>query len=325
MSVQLAVKPKLQPKIAAAGGSYDLVIIGGGPAGLTAAIYAGRARLKTLIIEKMILGGQASTAFQIENYPGYPEGIAGHELAQKMADQANKLGLEVLWGNAIGLKQENTTKLWSVDIDDKTVKAKAVIIATGWENAKLGVPGEAKFRGRGVSYCATCDGAFYKDKNIIVVGGGNSAIEEALFLTRYAAKVSIVHRRDELRADKILGERARSHAKIYFFWHSIVEEIKGDKNVSEVVLKDLLSSKKLIIPVDGVFIYIGAQPNSGFLKAVVKLDEKGYVLTDDKLKTSAEGIFAAGDVRAKILRQIVTAAADGALAAESAREYIEKP
>jgi thioredoxin reductase (NADPH) len=321
MSVKLAVKPQLQPKAAAAGGAYDLIIIGGGPAGLTAAIYAGRARLKTLIIEKMVLGGQASTAFQIENYPGFPEAVAGHELAQKMADQANKLGVEVLWGGAAELKKEEQS--WSVQVDGKPVRAKAVIIATGWENAKLGVPGEAKFRGRGVSYCATCDGAFYKDKNIIVVGGGNSAIEEALFLTRFAAKVSVVHRRDELRADKILAERAKSHPKIYFFWHAVVEEIRGDKNVAEVALKDLVSGKKLIVPVDGVFIYVGSQPNTGFLKGLIKLDDHGYILTDEKMKTSAEGLFAAGDVRAKTLRQIVTAAADGAQAAESAREYIE--
>lgn len=321
--LQLAVKPRPQLKTAEAAEAFDLIIIGGGPAGLSAAIYAGRARLKTLIIEKMVLGGQAATAFMIENYPGFPDGVAGQELARKMTEQVNKLGLPVFWGNVIGLKV-NKNKPPAIQVDGRTFTAKAVIVAAGAENEKLDVPGEEEFRGRGVSYCATCDGAFYKNKNVIVVGGGNSAVEEALFLTRFAAKVTIVHRRDTLRADKILAERAKGHPKIYFFWHSTVEEIKGDKTVAEVILKDLLSGKKLIVPVDGVFVYIGSQPGTDFAKDAVKLDEKGYIITDDKMKTSAAGIFAAGDVRSKSLRQIVTAAADGAIAAESAREYIEK-
>jgi thioredoxin reductase (NADPH) len=323
LSLQIAVKPKLQPKLAAGGGFYDLIIIGGGPAGLAAAIYAGRNRLKTLIIEKMVLGGQASNAYLIENYPGFPEGISGQELGRKMTEQASKLGLQVVWGKVSGLKTTGQKQI-EVQVDGKTMTGRAVIVATGSENQKLEVPGEEEFRGRGVSYCATCDGAFYKGKNIMVVGGGNSAIEEALFLTRFAAKVGIVHRRDELRADKILAERAKGHPKIYFFWHSVIEEIKGEKFVQEAILKDLSTGKKLIVPVSGVFIYIGSKPGSEFLGGLVKLDEQGCIVTDDKMRTSASGIFAAGDVRQKSLRQIVTAAADGALAAEAAREYIEK-
>jgi len=321
VSTQLAVKPKLQPK-AEIGNSYDLIIIGGGPAGLAAAIYAGRNRLKTLVIEKMVLGGQASNAYHIENYPGFPEGISGQELGRKMTEHANKLGMQVVWGSVKRLKTDQ--QQIEVSVDGKTITGRAVIIATGSENKKLDVPGEEEFRGHGVSYCATCDGAFYKNKNIIVVGGGNSAIEEALFLTRFAAKVSIVHRRDELRADKILAERAIGHPQIYFFWHSVLEEIKGDKFVREASLKDLSTGKKIIVPIDGVFIYIGSTPGSGFVKDLVKLDEQGYIITDDKIRTSAPGVFAAGDVRAKNLRQIVTAVAEGAIAAEAAREYIER-
>jgi thioredoxin reductase (NADPH) len=276
-----------------------------------------------VVIEKMVLGGQASNAYFIENYPGFPSGISGQELGGKMTEQAARLGLQVIWGNVIKIKKSKD-KHFAAQVDGKMIKGQAVIIATGSENQKLAVPGEEEFRGRGVSYCATCDGAFYKNKNVIVAGGGNSAIEEALYLTRFAAKVSVVHRRDELRADKILAERASGHQKIYFFWHSAIEEIKGDKFVKEAVLKDLLTGKKLIVPVDGVFVYIGSKPGTDFVKDLVKLDEQGYIITDDKMKTSAEGIFAAGDVRQKNLRQIVTAVADGASAAEAAREYIEK-
>lgn len=319
MSTQLAVKPKLMPLQADEKTAYDLIIIGGGPAGLAAAIYAGRARLKTALIEKMIVGGQASTTFQIENYPGFPESISGMDLSQKMAEQAVKLGLAMVWGSAVSVK-----KGFEAAVDGKVYHARSVIVATGTENSRLNVPGEDQLRGRGVSYCATCDGAFYQNKHVMVVGGGNSAIEEALFLTRYASRVSIVHRRDELRADKILAERARSHPKIYFFWHSVVEEIKGKQKVEEVTLKDLTSDKKLHVPVDGIFVYVGSRPNSDPVKDLVKLDEKGYILTDEKMATATAGLFAAGDVRVKHLRQVVTAVSDGAIAAESAREFVEK-
>jgi thioredoxin reductase (NADPH) len=322
MSLQLETKPELKTIIRGEKEFFDLIIIGGGPAGLAAAIYGLRAKLNLLMIEKMVLGGLASTAFRVENYPGFPEGVSGFDLCQKMSEQAVKLGLKILWGNAFKVK--NNKKHREVDVDGKTLRAKSVIAATGTEAAKLGIAGEEKFRGKGVSYCATCDGPFYQDKSIMVIGGGNAAVEEALFLTRYAKKVSIVHRRDELRADKILADQARNHPKIYFFWHSTLEEICGKEMVSEVVLKDLVSGKKLKVPTEGVFIYVGSRPNTELLKGAVKTDEKGFILTDEKMKTSAPGIFAAGDARAKTLRQIVTAVSDGAVAADSAREFIEK-
>jgi thioredoxin reductase (NADPH) len=238
-----------------------------------------------------------------------------------MQDQVKKLGLEILWGNVVSIKNKKDHR--EVQVDSRVLTSKAVIIATGSEAAKLRIPGEKEFRGKGVSYCATCDGAFYKDKNIVVVGGGNSAIEEAFFLTRYAKKISVVHRRDELRADKILAERALSNPKIYFYWHSVVEEIKGKEKVEEVTLKDLTTGKKLKVQADGIFIYVGSKPNSEMVKGVVKQDSKGFIITDENMKTSATGIFAAGDIRAKSLQQIVTAVADGAIAAESARRHIE--
>lgn len=322
MTLELATRPKLQEVTAKEGRAFDLIVIGGGPAGLAAAIYALRSRINTLLIEKMVLGGLASTAFQIENYPGFPAGISGLDLSQKMTEQAQRLGLKVWWGNVIKVK--NNKKHREVHVDGKIVSAKAVIAATGTEAAKLGVPGEEEFRGKGVSYCATCDGPFYQGKNVMVVGGGNAAIEEALFLTRYAAKVAVVHRRDELRADRILAEQAKLHPKIYFFWHAVVEKIVGGKAVTEVAVKDLAAGKTIHVPTDGIFIYIGSKPNTEPVRGPVKLDENGFILTDEKMKTSAAGIFAAGDVRAKSLRQIVTAVSDGAVAANSAREFIEK-
>jgi thioredoxin reductase (NADPH) len=322
MPIQTKAKPKTKAAPAKEKGKMrDLIIIGGGPAGLTAAIYARRARLNTLLVEKMILGGMVSTTFHIDNYPGFPEGITGMELSDRLQNQVKKLDLDISWGSAISVKNKKNHR--EVHVDGKVFSAKALIIATGTEAAKLGVAGEGEFRGRGVSYCATCDGAFYKDKNIMVVGGGNAAIEEALFLTRYGKKVSIVHRRNRLRADKILAEQAAADPKIYFFWHSTVEEIKGKQKVEEVVLTDLQTRKKSKVPVDGIFIYIGSKPNSEVASDLVKLDPKGYIITDQNKKTSVNGIFAAGDVTTTSLQQIITAAADGAIAAESARKFIE--
>jgi len=321
MNTRLEVKPKLQSLKNNNESSFDLVIIGGGPAGLTAAIYALRSFLNTALVEKMVIGGVASTAYLIENYPGFPEGISGLDLCQKMHEQALKLGLKEIWGAARKITRQDN--IFAIDIDGKIITAKAVILATGSEAARLNIPGEKEFRGKGVSYCATCDGPFYKDKNIIVVGGGNAAIEEAIFLTRFAKKVTIIHRRDELRADPILSARAKNHPQIYFFWHSVIEEIIGDKVVKEVLLKDLAGNKLMRVPADGVFVYVGSSPNSGLVKETAKLDRKGFIITDEKMQTSAKGIMAAGDVRTKSLRQIITAAADGALAAETARAYIE--
>ncbi|OGC43972.1 thioredoxin-disulfide reductase, partial [candidate division WOR-1 bacterium RIFOXYD2_FULL_41_8] len=223
MSTQLKTQPKVQKITKDKNPLFDLIILGGGPAGLTAALYALRAKLNVVLIEKMILGGTVTSTFQIENYPGFPEGLSGMELSNLMQEQVKKLNLEIKWGNASSIKKVGNQ--FDVQVDGKAISAKAVIIATGTEASKMGIPGEDKFRGRGVSYCATCDGPFYKDKNIAVLGGGNSAIEEALFLTRYAKKVFIIHRRDELRADKILADRAMANHKIYFLWHSTLKEI----------------------------------------------------------------------------------------------------
>ena len=250
------------------------------------------------------------------------ETISGMDLTAKMSEQAKNLGLQATFAQVTEVKSEGGR--FQLLVDGKQISAKAVILASGSEAAKMGIPGEDKFRGMGVSYCATCDGPFYQNKNVIVVGGGNSAVEEALYLTRFASKVSIVHRRDSLRADRILAEQAKAHPKIYFFWHSTLEEILGDKTVTEVVLKDLSSGIKLRVPAEGVFVHIGGRPNSELVKPLIKLDENGFVVTDDRMKTSLPGLFAAGDIRSKSLRQVVTAAADGAIAAESAREYIEK-
>ena len=322
MSVQLAAKPQLKLQPTDRKGQHDLVIIGGGPAGLTAALYALRAGLNMLLIEKLVLGGLASTAFQIENYPGFPEGISGLTLARHLEEQVAKLGLKVVWGEAQAVKKKNAH--FSLQVEGQSFATRALIIAAGTEIAKLGVPGEAEFRGKGVSYCATCDGPFYKGKNIMVVGGGNAAIEEALYLTRYAGKVTIVHRRDELRADKILADRAKGHPQIYFHWHSVIEKVSGDKTVKLATVKDLQTGKSLNVPVDGLFIYVGNKPNSAPYRSLVKLDEHGFIQTNDLMQTATPGVFAAGDIRAKRLRQIVTAAADGAIAADSARHYLEK-
>ena len=321
MSLKTLVRPKAQKKLLPKGPHLDLIIVGGGPAGLSAAIYALRAGLNIVLIEKMILGGMAGATFMIDNYPGFPEGVSGQELANRLQEQVKRLGLEIVWSSALAIKKEQET--FEVALDNKILTSKAIIIASGTESAKMGIPGEDEFRGKGVSYCATCDGPFYKDKNIIVVGGGNSAIEEALFLTRYASKISVVHRRDELRADKILAEKAKAHPKIYFFWRTVIEAIKGEQKVSEVILKDLKTNRNINVPIEGIFIYIGSQPNSSLVKDLVKLDKSGYIMTDNEMRTSTKGLFAAGDIRVKSLRQIVTACADGATAAEAARKFIE--
>lgn len=320
--MKLSTKPKIQTIITKMISGYDLIIIGGGPAGLTSAIYAGRYGLKTLLIEKAILGGLASTTYRIENYPGFPEGISGMDLSNKLEEQARLYGVKTIYGNATKIENHNKHKMVFVD-ENKKFKTKAIILAMGTEAQKLNVAGEDKLRGRGVSYCATCDGPFYKDKDILVVGGGNSAVEEALFLTRYAKKVSIVHRRDKLRADLAVAKKALTHPKIFMLWNSIVEEIKGKERVEEVVIKNTTTDKSSTISANGVFVYVGSTPQTDFIKGTVDLDENGFIPTSGKFTTSAPGIFVAGDVRRKTLRQIITAAGDGASAADEARKYIE--
>jgi len=300
---------------------YDLIIAGGGPAGLTAGLYAARARLRTLLVEKMAPGGQAATTFYIENYPGFAQGISGPDLTQAMEEQAKRFGLEVTYGEVKGLSSRKP--FWELEVEDRKVSAKAVIVATGVEPRKLGVPGEETLRGRGVSYCATCDGPFFKDQDIGVIGGGDSAVEEALYLTRFARRVYLVHRRDALRAEKIIQERALENPKIEILWDTVVTRVVGDSGVEGLELQNVKTKGTRSLKVGGVFFYVGLLSNAGFLRGTLNLDDQGYVLTDDTMATSAVGVFAAGDVRKKLLRQIATAVGDGATAAFAAERYIE--
>jgi thioredoxin reductase (NADPH) len=300
---------------------YDLIIAGGGPAGLTAGLYAARGMLKTLLIERMILGGQVASTFLVENYPGFPEGISGPELSQAMEKQAKNFGLIIESGEVSALRAAG--KLWEIEMNGRKILTKAVIIATGVDPNKLGVPGEEELKGRGVSYCATCDGPFFREQEIGVVGGGDSAVDEALYLTRFARKVYIIHRRNALRAEKILQDRAFKNPKIEILWDTIVTKVDGKNGVDALALKNVKTQESRDLKVSGVFFYVGWLPLTGFLKGIVNLDSAGYALTDENMATSAKGIFAAGDVRQKILRQVATAVGDGAIAAFSAERYIE--
>ncbi|MBI4495789.1 MAG: thioredoxin-disulfide reductase [Deltaproteobacteria bacterium] len=300
---------------------YDIVIAGGGPAGLTAGIYASRALLRTLLLEKMVPGGQAASTHLIENYPGFPKGVSGPELSQAMEEQARRFGLEVARGEVRQLARKG--QLWEMDHEERRILAKAVIVATGVEPSKLGIPGEEELRGRGVSYCATCDGPFFRDQEIAVIGGGDSAVGEALYLTRFARRVYLVHRRNALRAEKILQERALQNERIEILWDSVVTRVFGEETVEGVELRDLRTQAVRRLEVAGVFFYIGLKPATEFLKWVLELDELGYVVADKNMATSTPGIFAAGDVRRKTLRQLSTAVGDGATAAYSALRYIE--
>ncbi len=300
-------------------GMYDVAIIGGGPAGLTAALYTARSGRKTVIIEKSMPGGQAALTSWIENFPGYPEGVSGQELMMNFYDQASKFGAEMITEEVIEADFKNDVKV--IKTENGIVKALSVIIATGAQPRKLGVEGEETFQGRGVSYCATCDGAFFKDKKVAVIGGGDSAVEEAIFLTKFASQVCIIHRRDELRATKILQERAVENPKISFIWNSVVESIKGFKGVESVILKDVRTNNTREVSFDGVFVFIGTVPNTGWIKGL-DLNAEGYIQTDDFLKTNIPGVFAAGDVREKFFRQVATAVGDGATAAMAVERYL---
>ena len=300
---------------------YDLVIIGGGPAGLSAGLYAARARLSTLILEKEIVGGQMATTELIENYPGFSEGSSGIELADKMRAQAERFGAEIELAEAAAADFSGKDKI--VRTSNGELSGRAVIIATGRRPQMLNVPGESDLRGRGVSYCATCDGPFFRDKRVAVVGGGNSAVEEALYLTRFASEVTVIHRRDALRADRILQERAFSIEKVRFAWNSVVASIEGEGKVESVSIKDVKTGETSSLPVDGVFIYVGSLPNTEIFEGQIELDERGYVIVDADLATSAPGVFAAGDVHVGPVKQVATAVGDGALAAISAGRYLE--
>jgi thioredoxin reductase (NADPH) len=299
---------------------YDLVIIGGGPAGLSAGVYAARANLKTLIIERGLPGGQMQNTQEVENYTGIKM-ILGPELSESMRDHAEALGVEFKMAEVERVDLEGQPK--RVYTNDGEVEAKAVIIATGATPRRLGVPGEDELSGRGVSWCAVCDGAFFRNKRIAVVGGGDSACEEGVFLTRFGEKVTLIHRRDKLRAQPILQKRAFENEKMEFIWDHQVVEVLGENKVTGIRIRHVETGEEQTLGVDGLFIYIGFDPITSFLKGSGILDEAGYVITDEDMKTSIPGVFAAGDVRAKGLRQIITAAADGAIAAMSAYHYIE--
>ncbi|MBT9163589.1 MAG: Thioredoxin reductase [Chloroflexi bacterium] len=298
----------------------DVIIIGSGPAGLTAAIYAGRAGLATLVLTGQFIGGQAATTDIIENYPGFPEGVSGDELTNLMLKQAERFGAQVVIGQVTEV--DLRTHPFGVKTDSEQYEAKALVIATGASPHKLGVPGEEAFIGRGVSFCATCDGFFYQGKTVIVVGGGNSAVEEALFLTKFASRVYIVHRRDRLRADDILQKRVRGNERIELVLDSIVTQILGDGQVAGVRLKNLKTGQMATLAADGVFVYIGNAANTQLFVGQIEMDEQGYIVTDVRQRTSIKGVFAAGDVQERVLQQVVTACGTGARAAMEAEKFI---
>lgn len=301
---------------------YDLIIVGGGPAGLTAGLYARRALLKTLLLEKGPLGGQVIYTDLIENYPGFPEGISGFDLIDLMHKQVQKVDLEIREEEVIALSDFTTYKELTISTGKK-FRSRAVILALGAMYKKLGVPGEFEFTGKGVSYCAICDGPFYKGEVVAVVGGGNTALQEALHLTKYAEKVYLIHRRDSFRASAILQERVKSNPKIEIILNTIVEEIQGKDKVEMLRLKNVKRDEIFKLPVAGVFIFIGLTANTQWLKGVLDLDEQGFIITDKEMRTSLSGVFACGDCVSKKFRQIINACGEGAVAALNAEEFIK--
>ncbi len=300
---------------------YQLIILGGGPGGLTAGLYAARDRLKALLIEKGVLGGQVLVTDWIDNYPGFPEGLSGFELVEKMAAQAARFDLETKYGEVTGLELSEEIKKLVLE-NGETLTCQSLIIATGARPNKLGVPGEDELTGKGVSYCATCDGPFYRDQEIIVVGGGDTAVQEADFLTKFAGKVTVVHRRDQLRATKILQEKAFANERVEFLWNSQVQEIKGENGVEKVVIRDN-NGNVSEMSVTGVFVLIGTIPNNEILPLdQLGGDEYGFVLTDGEMRTKIPGVMAVGDIRSKAVRQVVNAAGEGAVAAIAAEHYL---
>lgn len=299
---------------------YDTIIIGAGPAGMTAALYAARSNLKVALLEAGIPGGQMNNTADVENYPGYAL-ISGPELAEKMFEPLENLGVEHVFGHVQRIEDQGDSK--KVITEDEVYESKTVVIATGAFHRQLNVPGEAEFNSRGVSYCAVCDGAFFRDEDLLVVGGGDSAVEEAIFLTQFAKSVTIVHRRDQLRAQKVLQDRAFVNEKISFVWDSVVEAIHGDdRKVTGVTFKNIKTGETSQADFGGIFIYVGLDPVSEFVADLGIRDESGWIVTDDHMKTSVAGIYAIGDVRQKDLRQITTAVGDGAIAGQEAYKYI---
>ncbi len=300
---------------------YDIVIIGAGPAGLAAGLYAARARRRTLVIEKNVIGGQIALTALVENYPGVPE-ANGFDLAMAMMRQAETYGMETAFTSVTGVERAGRKLL--VRTLDGDYLAKALIIAGGADYNRLNVPGEERLTGHGVSYCATCDGAFFKDMPVAVVGGGDAAMDEGLFLTRYASKVTVIHRRDQLRASAILQERAFANPKIEFRWNTVVESIEGGSEVERLLLRDVLSGDRSELEVAAIFIFIGQTPNTSYLRELVEMDAGGHILTNDWMETSLPGVFAAGDVRANAAKQVISSAGDGATAAIRADHYISE-
>lgn len=300
----------------------DLIIIGAGPAGLTAGLYAGRALLHPLILVGQSLGGQAAATSEMENYPGFPEGIGGMALTQQMADHATRFDAEILYEQVT--RVDLSVEPFVVETHGPSFRAKSLIICTGASPRKLGVPGEDRFIGHGVSFCATCDGFFYRDKRIVVVGGGDSAVDEGLFLTRFAREVTIIHRRDTLRAGAILEQRARNNDRIRFEWDAVVEEILGEQSVQGVRIRNVQTNETSVLPTDGVFIYIGLVPNTQLFRGQLDLTPEGYIVTDKRQRTNVPGVFAAGDVQDPWFRQTVIAAGAGAAAAIEAERYLSE-
>ena len=299
---------------------YELIIIGGGPAGLAAGLYAARARMKTVCLERLTPGGALALTEDVENYPGF-RAITGPDLVEKMLEHAKDFGMELSYSDANSIELDGTDRI--VHTDEGPFVAKAVLIASGAKINKLGVPGEEEFSGRGVSYCAVCDGAFFRDQDVVVVGGGDAAIDEGLYLTRLVETVTVIHRRDQLRASKILQERAFANEKVSFMWEMVVREIHGNGMVKEILLENVKTAEQSVHPTDGVFVYVGSKPNTDFVKGLVEMDEAGHIITDLHMQTSVPGIYAAGDVRIDSYRQAVTAGGDGCTAALAAEKYIE--
>ena len=301
---------------------YDVVIVGGGPAGLTAGLYASRAGLKSLMVERMIIGGQIMTTTMVENYPGFPGGIDGPELMQRFQEHCMEYGLESRSGEVTGLVDEGKTKL--LTIDGEELRCRSVIIASGAEPSKLGLDREEELTGRGVSYCATCDGAFFRNVEVAVIGGGDTAAEEALFLTRFASKVYLIHRRDQLRATRILQDRLNANEKVEILWNKVIDTIEGDNTgLTGVTLKDTQTGINCNLALSGMFVAIGVVPKAEFLAGILTLDPDGYVQAGEECITSMPGVFAAGDVRKKILKQVATAVGDGAVAAIMVEKYLD--
>lgn len=304
----------------AAAGTYELVIIGGGPAGLTAAIYAGRARIPTRVCAGTLPGGQPANTADVDNFPGFPDGVGGTQLAQRFKDHAERFGAEIVPETVTEV--DFSERPFTIRTQRNTYRAEAVIVATGAAHRRLGIPGEDKFYGRGVSSCATCDGFFYQDKQVVVVGGGDAAIDESLFLTKFADRVTVIHRRAELRATKIFRERAFANPKIDFIWNAVVEEILGDQTVTGVRIRNVRTGETSMVKTDGVFVYIGMEPKSDLFVGQLELDRDGYIVSNHRQHTNVPGVFVAGDVQDPLYRQVVTAAGTGAIAAMEAERYL---